>query len=319
MSNKKVILFVFTLFLVICFSGTGLFAQEMPAYEKYQGPIKPGLVITKDNWDQYLPELKKLLPVSKLSYTEYGVNGGLTTLSIVANSKALRITPEWKEASLKNEGTARVDPKTKWLMDWKGGYPFPHPKTAWELLWSCNTLLNRTDGGHDDMRFYSYFMLYGGDQYQKHFSWLNQERKYLNRVEMQPFGNMDPFTKDNICFKGTIMISEPQDVRGFILLRHKYWDPYKPDDCFAYIPALKRIRRLTGGDVTDPLLGSDAVPDDFEVWQQKVTPEQTAKVIGRQDMLAPTMTMGWLEENPDMKPTYSQEKNGVGFPQVMIG
>ena len=61
------------------------------------------------------------------------------------------------------------------------------------------------------------------------------------------------------------MISEPQDVRGFILLRHKYWDPTKPDDVFSYIPALKRIRRLTGGDVTDPLLGSDAVPDDFEV------------------------------------------------------
>ena len=76
MSNKKVILFVFTLFLVICFSGTGLFAQEMPASEKYQGPIKPGLVITKDNWDQYLPELKKLLPASKLSFTEFGVKGG---------------------------------------------------------------------------------------------------------------------------------------------------------------------------------------------------------------------------------------------------
>lgn len=306
------------MFLAICLSGTSLFAQEMPPLEKYEGPIKPGIVLTKDNWDQYLPELKKLLPISKLTYTELGVKSGLVTIPIMELCKECPgITPAWKEASFKHEGKASIDPKTHELVNWQGGYPFPHPKNAWELLWDSYLMLNRTCGGHDDHRFYAWFGLFDKDKYQKHFSWLNQERKYLNRVEMPPFGNMEAYTKNDIMFKGTVMISEPQDVRGFILLRHKYWSMTRPDDVYSYIPALKRIRRLTGGDVTDPLLGSDAIPDDFQVWQQKVTPEQTVRVIARREMLAPRPTVGWIEENPDMKPNYSQEKNGVGYPQKM--
>jgi len=317
MSNKKVILSILTVFLVIGFSGTSLFAQ-MPPLEKYQGPIKPGLVITKDNWDQYLPELKKLLPASKLIYNEFGVKEGGITIPIVEYSKKYPgVSPAWREASFKHQGTASIDPKTHELLNWQGGNPFPHPKNCSELLWNSYTLYNRTAGGHDDHRFYATFNLFDKNKYQKRFSWVNQERRYLNRVEMPPFGNLEPYRKDGIVFKGTIMITEPQDVRGFILLRHKYWDMTKPDDVFSYIPALKRIRRLTGGDLTDPLLGSDAIPDDFQVFQQKITPEMTWRMVAQREMFYPQFTSGWLEENPDMRPKYDMKKTGVGFPEKL--
>jgi len=51
-----------TAFLVWVLFPVFLGAAELPTYQKYTGPIKPGVVITKENFDTYLPELQKLLP-----------------------------------------------------------------------------------------------------------------------------------------------------------------------------------------------------------------------------------------------------------------
>ena len=58
-------------------------AAELPTYQKYEGPIKPGVVITKENFDAYLPELQKLLPPSKIKWLSMGVKEGLVTMPIV--------------------------------------------------------------------------------------------------------------------------------------------------------------------------------------------------------------------------------------------
>ena len=48
--------------LIVILFPVFLGAAELPTYQKYTGPIKPGVVITKENFDTYLPELQKLLP-----------------------------------------------------------------------------------------------------------------------------------------------------------------------------------------------------------------------------------------------------------------
>src|SRR3990170_7133244 len=58
-------------------------AAELPTYQKYTGLIKPGIVITKENFDTYLPELQKLLPPSKVKWYGMGVREGLVTMPIV--------------------------------------------------------------------------------------------------------------------------------------------------------------------------------------------------------------------------------------------
>ncbi|MDY6863657.1 MAG: outer membrane lipoprotein-sorting protein [Thermodesulfobacteriota bacterium] len=62
------------------------------------------------------------------------------------------------------------------------------------------------------------------------------------------------------------------------MIRVRYEDIYKNDDVYSYIPVLRRIRRLTGSDLTDPMLGSDACYDDFQVWRQKINPRMTFKM-----------------------------------------
>jgi len=312
MSSNKVILFIFTLCLAICFCGSILSAEEMPPLEKYEGPIKPGVTLSKDNWDQYLPELQKLLFPTAIKWMDIGIQKG-NAVPIIERQPRFPQTKGQFEATVKNLGTAKIDPETHELLNWHGGCPFPNPKNSWEVLWNSYTMVSRYLT-HDDMRFYSWFGLFDKDKYQKHFSWVLQERSYFNRTDIEPLGDMEQYTKSGIAKMSSLYISEPQDVRGFILLKRKYWSMTKEDEVYSYIPALKRIRRLTGGDVTDPILGSDTIPDDFEVWQQKITPAFTCKVIGQKDMLVPKTYIGWVDEDPNLRPKYDKDKHGPFYP-----
>src|SRR3990172_8022843 len=83
-------------------------AAELPHYQKYEGPIKPGVVITKENWEKYLPELQKLLPPSKLKWYGMGVREGLVTMPIVKTPLIRTITQRQMETIRKYAGTARV-------------------------------------------------------------------------------------------------------------------------------------------------------------------------------------------------------------------
>ncbi|MDY6861686.1 MAG: outer membrane lipoprotein-sorting protein, partial [Thermodesulfobacteriota bacterium] len=76
-------------------------------------------------------------------------------------------------------------------------------------------------------------------------------------------------------------------IKGFSMIRVRYEDIYKPDDVYSYVPAIRRIRRLTGADVTDPMLGSDICYDDFETFRQKINPDMSFKILEIKDFLVP--------------------------------
>ena len=281
-------------------------AAELPPYQKYQGPIKPGIVITKKNFDTYLPELQKLLPVSKVKWYGMGVREGLVTMPIVKTTYVLP-TKGQQEATRKYAGAARVGPNND-LLNWTAGVPFPEPRNAQEVAWNCYPTISRTSA-HDDLLFISAFYLFKGTKYEKHFIWDLWDRKYRGRADIPPLGDMPEFTERGISFKESILIYEPNEVRGFIQLRIRYWDMAKADECYAYIPAIRRVRRLTGADLTDPLLGSDCVPDDFEVWRQKLDPKMKIRVLEHRDFLVPRTYVGM--EN---KPAYDYKKHGPCYP-----
>ena len=108
-------------FLAVILLPVFLGAAELPDYQKYTGPIKPGVVITKANWDTYLPELKELLPQSKLKYMSMGVKEGLVTMPIVKTTYS-HPTKGQMEATRKYAGTARVGADNQ-LTNWVAGFP----------------------------------------------------------------------------------------------------------------------------------------------------------------------------------------------------
>src|SRR3972149_6610767 len=88
-----------TAFLIGILFPVFLGAAELPTYQKYEGPIKPGIVITKENWDKYLPELQKLLPPSKIKWYGMGVKEGLVTMPIVKATFPRAVTKGQMERS----------------------------------------------------------------------------------------------------------------------------------------------------------------------------------------------------------------------------
>ncbi len=292
-------------FLAVILLPVFLGAAELPDYKKYTGPIKPGVVITKANFDTYLPELQKLLPPARLEWYSMGVKGGLVTMPIVKTT-ILPPTKGQREATRRYAGTARVGADNQ-LYDWVAGIPFPEPRNALEVAWNCYPIINRT-GGHDESLFYAWFGLFKGTKYEKHFTWDAFTSKARARTDIPPLGDMPDFTERGVSYKEGILIYEPNEVKGFIQLRIKYWDMNKADECYAYIPAIRRVRRLTGADLTDPLLGSDTVNDDFGIWRQKLDPRQKFRVLEHRDFLVPKTYVG-LES----KPAYDYKKHGPCF------
>ncbi|MDZ4246063.1 MAG: DUF1329 domain-containing protein, partial [Dehalococcoidia bacterium] len=162
-------------------------AVELPTYQKYTGPIKPGVVITKENFETYLPELQKLLPPSKVKWLSMGVREGLVTMPIVKTTFPGVVSKGQAEATKKYAGTARVGADNQ-LLNWVAGVPFPEPKSALEIAWNVYPLTSR-GGAHDDYQQHSWLGLFKGTKYEKHFVWDLFRRKYRGRTDIPPLGD----------------------------------------------------------------------------------------------------------------------------------
>jgi len=286
-------------------------AEELPTYQKYLGPIKPGVVITKKNWDKYLPELQKLLPPSKIKWYGTGVKNGLVTMPIVKTTYNLP-TKGQREAIRKYVGTARAGTNNA-LLNWAAGIPFPEPKNALEISWNSYPSIGRAYTT-DDLIFHGWFGLFKGSNYEKHFVWEFLNRKYHGRTDIPPLGNMPQFTDRGISYKESLLIYEPNEMRGFLQLRIRYWDINKVDESYAYLPSLRRVRRLTGSDLTDPLLGSDYIPDDGDVMRQKINSGMKFTVLEYKDFLVPrTILLADPPQGMKNKPPYNYKNNGNCF------
>lgn len=250
--------------------------------------IKPGVVITKDNYAQYSSSLKKLLIPSCYQHIIGGeaLKRGEITIPVVKRKWNYQPPQGFREASRKNqeEKRCRIGPgKTLLGYNNAGGIPFPHPQNALELAW--NAYRNR--GALEDKEFPADFKLFSPEGKQERwFSWHLWKKMWIGRTDLSPI----PQIMNNngiIDSKESIIIDRPHDVKGFCMIRIRYSDLERADDCYSYIPALRRVRRLTGSDLTDPLLGSDAIPDDFEGWRQKINPKMTFQNLGAIKFLVP--------------------------------
>ena len=64
-------------------------------------------------------------------------------------------------------------------------------------------------------------------------------------------------------FKEWTGFVDPFDIRGTSFIIYRYADPFRADDAWAYIPVLRRVRRISSEVKSDSLLGTDLTLDDF--------------------------------------------------------
>jgi len=247
--------------------------------------VRPGLLITPDNYRQYLADLRRLLSPGAFRVVEEGLRRGYIKMPIVETKRYPQYRPFY-EATLAHRGRARVGPDNQ-LLGWVSGLPFPQPRRGVELAWN----LDRRVTVSDNYFFEGDFYLYNGPgRPERRYRWWYWVYRANGRVWPPPVP-LDPINRgrpwrEQIRWRSQFVMVSPFDVRGFAVIRTRYEGVDRWDDLFSYIPAIRRIRRMTGADVCDPMLGTDTIYDDFELFSQKITARMTFR-MHRKRMLVP--------------------------------
>lgn len=227
--------------------------------------IKPGTIIDSGNYRDF-PQLKELMPEHQYLRLKKGATRSDLPPIHVLPTRKLTLTKTEQEWAEKNKDVVKIDSKTHELVNYKAGRPFLEPKNADEVVW--NFLVRPFYG--DSMRFNkTTFTTLDKSDRVKVLEFSLWHRMMMERTTIPPVPEFID-NPEKVLWKQTSVFTKPYDVAGFALLRYAYKSLSKADDSWAYIPAIRRVRRFTGADMQDPLLGTDVTFDDYANFQQKV-------------------------------------------------
>jgi len=187
-------------------------------------------------------------------------------------------TPGKTKFTKEGWGKSKVDEKGN-LQNWVSGVPFPMPKSGLEIAWNFDTW-SRTDGVYrmGVGEFIDGRLKYDRDL-QLSALWLS----YVGRTDIAPFPDLPNNTK-KIQRASYQVYFKPSDLKGMVRLQIRYIDQAKEYDSWNWIPALRRIRRISTAQRTDTTGGGDVCPDDNYSWDGAIL-RQTYKLLGRKEVL----------------------------------
>lgn len=111
------------------------------------------------------------------------------------------------------------------------------------------------------------------------------------------------YSRDYGKDRKTIMyFQKPADVKGTGFLSWEYDDPAKDDDRWLYLPALKKVRRISGSSKNDYFMGSDFTYDDMG---DRSVDEDTHKLINEEAISGINC---WVVESTPVDKTYMYSK-----------
>jgi hypothetical protein len=244
--------------------------------------VVPGDVIDKTNWqkaegllpDSVLNWVKKgafVLNIGKLNYDEKDYFTPSVLKSFEGNRGKYRV----------NEKDVIVDAGTGKTPDYIKGIPFPHvsledPKAGQKLLY--------------DKHYHSF--TFGSISYTVPVKWIGLggfERQAVALYMTTPMDGYPPHKSvrnpDGIQRYTIITALEPFDISGFSLMLWRYRDE-REDVNLAYVPAIRRVRRMSPANRSDSWMGCDLVWDDAWGYDGKIA-KFDWKVLRSQEALIP--------------------------------
>jgi len=299
MKRKMYWLFAFlTLFTV--FSAGNVLAgwQEDQAAMFQQAQLKPGEKIDKANWEK----IKDVVPPSVAEW----VKKGDFILDIAEFKWDYNTDEAWRKATADNAGKYEIGPDdeviekaTGKLPEYLVGEPFPtidwknDPKAGIKLVHNIVAKGSRTGTLSTD-----YDVDWIGRQgFERDYSatW------YLNYFWNRPSGPIA--NPENFVVNEFIKVRTPYDLSGMVQLTQRFIDS-RPDQSYAYLPAIRRTKKVSGSNRSSPFLGTDFVNDDAYGFYGK--PESMNwKIVGEQVALLPVVK--WGTEGPA---NFKKQQNG---------
>ena len=222
--------------------------------------VQPGETVTKDNMSQ----ARELMGPGVTWCVEHGM-----TMKIVPTKKV-----EWpvayREATEKYAGQTELSPDGNQLLNYTAELPFPNidvnaPDAAQKIMWNYQFKPLITD----DVLMRDFQVPSGPLTYtspmvpDREFTIGDMRRLYYNgRLYVDPkpeLPNPDGFRYKEILSP----IVTPYDMKGVGALYFRYLDARRQDESWLYVPAVRRVRRMSTAQRSDALFGQDADQDSF--------------------------------------------------------
>jgi hypothetical protein len=178
------------------------------------------------------------------------------------------------------------------MVDYVAGLPFPNidpsdPRIAVKIMWNYDHNTFATDDidarnfdadtgsieDHGPMTIERHFLI---DHFRRLF--------WIGRLYVEPKPAM-PNPAGYQMQQGLYPILEPFDVKGVGFLSNRYIDPARSDDSWLYVPALRRVRRLSTAQRSDALFGQDTDVDSYGGYAGHIA-WMDWKYLGEKEILA---------------------------------
>lgn len=192
------------------------------------------------------------------------------------------------DATEKFKGTATLAADGA-IENYTAGRPFdpseytPGKESGWKMVWNwmyrwqnegltvgeVHWVWVRRGGGHQghDIMNDTYSKFYtGGGSFERVLTGPYKRVMMSHRADLADSGyklNKGEGFAKNTEFREFTGFTAPFDIAGTAFLILRYDDPRKADDSWAYIPSLRRVRRISVEVKSDSLLGTDHTLEDF--------------------------------------------------------
>ncbi len=218
---------------------------------------------------------------------EWMINNYNLTIKI-AHSKKIEMDPKYVAATKSWSKDVKFNAADRTVSGWKAGMLFPpdtikmsDPNAGDKVIWNLRAA---TYGATMDLRDIAWVFLDAKKGYERVQRF--QSRRYYmeGRLDGGPVSVGD----GSISQKTYFVATSPQDIRGLgtFSVRYNQADSKRPDDAYAYLKSVRRVRRLSGGAWMDPIGGTDQLYDDWDIWDAAPTKYVSNKLIEKRWILA---------------------------------
>lgn len=244
--------------------------------------LKAGDTLDKSNWQ----EAKDKMPDAILRRF---ANGQHISKVIEVPPEGLQWGTRFLQLTEANAGKYAVNPDGvmietatgTWPRYMPGGFPFPQidesdPLIAYKIMYNFAL----AGGPIDDVDVFVNIFWVNANGLERYVDLKGQAIAYGARWS-GPIPN-----PDEVAAKVLIYGTAPYDAVGLATLSWSYLDPDKWTSVWAYVPVLRRVRRLAASNTSDGLFGSHFSRDDGGTFSGKIH-YFNWKLIGQREALVP--------------------------------
>jgi hypothetical protein len=202
----------------------------------------------------------------------------------VFHSKEIVLDPKWLKASQANVGRAKLNPQTRQVDGWEAGQPFPNidmadPQAAEKVVW--NWYLGQLKGDVSIAPIWTQLLIDGKKGI--HAEPIASFVRYASKGRLSGNSSVEGDGKE--LGRQLLFFKDPADMKGLGTFTINY-DSAQVNDAWVYVPAVRRVRRLSGGAWMDPIGSSDQLQDDLGIFNARPSWYAGYKMLGKRWVLA---------------------------------